>query len=63
MPDIIGNHLGTEIEIQYTEARTYDVERFYGNPEKARDILGYSARVDIEKGIERTINSLEKVVL
>ena len=63
LPKIIGKHLDLEPEIQYTEARTYDVEKFYGNPEKARNVLGYSARVEIDEGIKRTIDSLKKVVI
>jgi len=62
LPKIISKHLEKELEIRYTEPRTYDVERFYGNPEKAGKFLGYSAKVGMDEAIKRAIENLREVV-
>lgn len=47
-------------EIIYEPARTYDVEKFYGDPTKAEEQLGFSARVRIEDGIRKYVPLLEE---
>lgn len=47
-------------EITYEPARTYDVEKFYGDPTKAEEQLGFSAQVRIEDGIRKYVPLLEE---
>jgi len=45
-------------KIRYTSSRVYDVEKFYGDPSKAKKLLGYKAKIDIKKGVKMTIKAL-----
>jgi nucleoside-diphosphate-sugar epimerase len=47
-------------DIIYGPARTYDVERFYGDPAKATNLLGYTAKTSIEEGIARYVPLLDE---
>ena len=47
----------SESEILYTAGRTYDVEKFYGDPSRMNDILGYYCTIDIRTGLEKCIKS------
>jgi nucleoside-diphosphate-sugar epimerase len=38
--------------------RDYDVARFRGRPDRARELLGWSARVPLEEGLRRMIDEL-----
>ena len=38
--------------------RSFDVARFYGDPSRARELLGWSPRVDLRDGLERLIRDL-----
>jgi nucleoside-diphosphate-sugar epimerase len=49
--------------VKFTTARSYDVNKFYANPEKARKKLGFSPKIKIEKGIELAIKELESLVI
>ncbi len=49
--EIIQKATRNRSEIIYGPARDYDVERFYGDPTKASNLLGYTARTSIEEGI------------
>ncbi|MGA1866074.1 MAG: NAD-dependent epimerase/dehydratase family protein [Thermoplasmatota archaeon] len=55
LANIISRHLRKDIDIHYTKPRTYDVERFIGDPTKSREVLGFSANIGIEEGIRSTI--------
>lgn len=41
--------------VRHAPERKYDVAKFYGCPKRARQILGWSARVDVRSGIRRMI--------
>jgi nucleoside-diphosphate-sugar epimerase len=41
--------------IREAAPRTFDVERFWGDPRRARELLGWEARVPIEEGIVRLV--------
>jgi len=60
---IIGKFHPIESEIQYRPARDYDVVRFYGNPDKAQEELGFVAKTDLQTGVKETINSFKKLDL
>ncbi len=63
LPQIISRHIGEDLKVEFTSPRNYDVNRFYGNPAKSKEILGFSAEVDIEEGIKRTIERFEEASL
>lgn len=46
----------TDSEIRYAPARTYDVAKFYGDPTRAHDLLGWSPQVTLRKGLTRLIH-------
>lgn len=58
--EIIKSMFSNEVEVIYKPPRSYDVEKFYGDPSKARDILHYSAKNSIEEGIKKFFNALKK---
>ncbi|MDC3956927.1 NAD-dependent epimerase/dehydratase family protein [Polyangium jinanense] len=46
---------GTRSAIQHAPPRTFDVSRFYGCPDRARDLLGWQPRVTLREGLARLI--------
>jgi len=59
--DVIADYTMVDQDIQYKEPRNYDVDRFVGNPEKARRILGFRARIAPEEGIRKTVDLYAEV--
>lgn len=57
----IERHLGQDVFVRYTEPRNYDVERFQGDPAKARNILGFEASILPEAGVPLTIERFREV--
>lgn len=56
----INKNTGNSSEVVYGPARSYDVERFYGDPSKARKHLGFTSRIDIEEGIRKYVPVLKE---
>lgn len=46
----------TGSEIRHAPARTYDVAKFYGDPTRAHELLGWSPQVTLREGLTRLIN-------
>ncbi len=46
----------TASEILYAPPRSYDVAKFYGDPARAHDLLGWSPQVTLREGLTRLIN-------
>jgi UDP-glucose 4-epimerase len=46
----------TGSEIRHAPVRTYDVAKFYGDPTRAYDLLGWSPQVTLREGLTRLIN-------
>jgi len=63
LPKLISEHVGYPVDTKFTSPREYDVNKFYGDPTKAKDILGFVAKVDIREGIKRTTKRFEEVFL
>ena len=63
LPTYISKIIGKKVNLVYKPRRTYDVEKFYGDPSKAREKLGFSASVYIEEGLKRTVDRLRRVIL
>ncbi|MEE9507435.1 MAG: GDP-mannose 4,6-dehydratase [Thermoplasmata archaeon] len=61
--DMIGSRMEGALEVRYEPARSYDVERFRGDPTKASEELGFEASIGIEEGIGMTIDELRPLTL
>jgi UDP-glucose 4-epimerase len=48
--------------IQYAPPRAYDVSRFYGCPDRARDILEWSSRIALSEGLGRLIDNFRQQI-
>lgn len=59
--NIIADYLKKSLKVVYTAPRAYDVVRFYGDPSKAYEILGFKARIFVEEGIPMTIERFKRV--
>jgi nucleoside-diphosphate-sugar epimerase len=42
--------------VEVCPVRSFDVHRFIGDPERARALLGWRARINVEEGLRRLIN-------
>ncbi|MFX0009643.1 MAG: NAD-dependent epimerase/dehydratase family protein [Candidatus Hermodarchaeota archaeon] len=49
-------------KISYRASRSYDVNKFYANPEKARNKLGFSPKVNLENGLNLAIKELTDIL-
>jgi nucleoside-diphosphate-sugar epimerase len=58
---LLGRMAGRDVPVTYGEPRTYDVERFFGDPRKAREGLGFRAKIDPEGGIARTFERFREM--
>ncbi|MGC8581679.1 MAG: NAD-dependent epimerase/dehydratase family protein [Thermoplasmata archaeon] len=56
----IKEYTSSESKIIYMAPRDYDVNIFYGNPDKAYKKLGFHATFDIDTGLKRTIKALRR---
>ena len=54
--DIISNIMRERPRTIYSPPRDYDVERFIGDPQKARRLLGFRATILAEEGINQTFH-------
>lgn len=60
---IVSENVGVDVDIDYEQARDYDVNRFIGNPTKANKVIGFKAKVSIEEGIRTTMSRYMEVGL
>ena len=51
---------GRKADVEYNAARSYDVEKFYGNPSKAEKVLGFKAKVSLKEGVRMFVEHLRK---
>jgi UDP-glucose 4-epimerase len=49
-----------EVVIDYSNPRSYDVEKFYGDPTKAEKLIGFKAMVDLKEGLSQFAKELNK---
>ncbi len=61
--DLVVRLSGGRAEVRCAEPRSYDVSRFYGSPDRARELLGWSARIGIEQGVARLIEAFRQEAL
>lgn len=48
-------HAGTDADVREAPPRSFDVSHFYGDPGRARKLLGWSPRIDIDEGVDRLV--------
>ena len=46
------------IKVKYAPKRPYDVSKFYGDPQKAKDILGVKTSINLEEGLKKLVYEL-----
>lgn len=57
----ISNSIDNEPKVKITEGRDYDVDKFVGDPTKAKSKLDFSAEIEPEEGISKTIDRYREV--
>jgi nucleoside-diphosphate-sugar epimerase len=50
----------SDSEIRIAPARTYDVAKFYGDPTRANELLGWTPKVTLREGLTRLINDFRE---
>jgi len=53
--NIIQDNFDYEIKLEHTPKRSYDVEKFVGNPSKAKMKLKFECKTSLDKGINETV--------
>ena len=61
LAEIIIEKTKSSSRVNYIKSRSYDVNKFYANPGKARKILEFSPKITLENGIELAIKELESL--
>jgi UDP-glucose 4-epimerase len=61
LAEIIIEKTKSSSRVNYIKSRSYDVNKFYANPGKARKILDFSPKITLDKGIELAIKELERL--
>ncbi|MHA1671764.1 MAG: NAD-dependent epimerase/dehydratase family protein [Promethearchaeota archaeon] len=62
LAEIIIEKTGSKSNIMFNDSRNYDVNHFYASPKKAKEKLGFTPSISIEKGIELAIQDLQKIM-
>ncbi|MFH1423759.1 MAG: NAD-dependent epimerase/dehydratase family protein [Candidatus Nealsonbacteria bacterium] len=64
LADLIIKILSSKSEIKHTRGRSYDVNKFYADPAKARQILGFDPKTGLKEGIIKAIQEFkeEKII-
>ncbi len=57
---IVASNEGKTPYVDNKPPRSYDVKNFYGDPQKATDIIGFKAKVSLKEGIRKTFNEYKK---
>ena len=58
---VLSDHTGTDYEVIIKKGREYDVDRFVGNPSKARKKIKFRAKINPSIGIPLTFDRFKKV--
>jgi nucleoside-diphosphate-sugar epimerase len=58
---IIENEIGCKLNIRLNDKRNYDVEKFIGDNQKRKSILGNIEFISLQEGIHKTLCHLKKV--
>ncbi len=52
---------GTQATVRHAAPRNFDVARFYGNPSRAREILGWQPQVSLSEGLTNLIRAFQSL--
>lgn len=63
LAEIVIKTLHSQSKTKYSKGRSYDVNEFYADPVKAKQILGYNPSVGLEEGIGLAIAEFKKAKL
>lgn len=55
LAELIVKTVGSKSQIRYSEGRSYDVSKFYADPAKAKQILGFEPNMKLKDGIENVV--------
>ena len=61
LAEIIIEKTRSSSRVKYTKSRSYDVNKFYADPGKARKMLDFSPKIALEKGIDLSIEELKSL--
>ena len=56
LAELAADSARAKVEIVEAPPRSYGVEHFVGNPRRARELLGWEARVPLRNGMERLVS-------
>lgn len=60
LSNLILDEVKSNSNVLYTSPRSYDVEKFCGDPGKAKEKLGFQASMGIKEGIRRTVRLFKR---
>lgn len=60
LAEIIIKTLHGQSKIRYNQGRSYDVNKFYADPEKARRVIGFNPKIRLEEGISLVVDKFKK---
>lgn len=60
LAEIIIKTFNSQSKIKYAQGRSYDVNKFYADPAKAKQILGFNPSTSLEEGIKKVIEEFKK---
>ncbi|TFG17395.1 MAG: NAD-dependent epimerase/dehydratase family protein [Promethearchaeota archaeon] len=61
LAEIIIKKVKSKSKIEFNESRKYDVNHFYGSPEKAKKYLKFSPSISIGEGLDLAIQELKNI--
>jgi len=59
LAEVIIEETGSKSKIKYAQSRTYDVNNFYADPKKAKEILGFDPKVSLREGIRLVLEEFK----
>lgn len=60
LAEIVIKALNSRSKIKYSQGRSYDVNKFYADPVKAKQILGFNPKTVLEEGIIKVIEEFKR---
>ncbi|XOB41350.1 MAG: glycosyltransferase [Candidatus Nealsonbacteria bacterium] len=60
LAETIIREVGSKSKTKYAKARSYDVNKFYADPQKAKDILGFDPKTGLREGIRLVVEEFKR---
>jgi len=61
LAELVVKTVGSKSQVKYSEGRSYDVSKFYADPAKAKQILGFNPSMKLKDGIETVLGEFRKL--